>query len=48
MQEKLLRHATTNLGSSELEKMYGRRVRSRMREMFNLVSLWQEAGDKCC
>lgn len=31
-------HITTNLNSSEIEGIYGNRVRSRMREMFNLMS----------
>ncbi|WP_240676047.1 P-loop NTPase family protein [Botryobacter ruber] len=39
-------HLTTNLTSSEMEKTYGSRVRSRMREMFNLVSFEKEARDK--
>lgn len=39
-------HVTTNLTSSELEKYYGSRVRSRMREMFNLVSFGKDAYDK--
>jgi hypothetical protein len=30
-------HLTTNLKSTEIEKQYGLRVRSRLREMFNLV-----------
>ena len=32
-------HLTTNLTSDEIEKRYGTRVRSRMREMFNLIEL---------
>lgn len=39
-------HATTNLNAAELEGRYGNRVRSRMRELFNLVSFDQKAGDK--
>jgi len=39
-------HLTTNLTSSELEKHYGNRVRSWMRELFNLVSFGKEANDK--
>jgi energy-coupling factor transporter ATP-binding protein EcfA2 len=39
-------HATTNLNAAELEDRYGNRVRSRMRELFNLVSFDQKAGDK--
>jgi energy-coupling factor transporter ATP-binding protein EcfA2 len=39
-------HVTTNLNSVELEKMYGVRVRSRLREMFNLISFPKETQDK--
>ena len=42
----LLTHVTTNLDSRELEQQYGTRVRSRMREMFNLLSFGPEAKDK--
>ena len=35
-----------NLISQEVENIYGTRVRSRMREMFNLVDFSQETGDK--
>lgn len=34
-----LTHVTTNLSSSEIEDYYGTRVRSRMREMFNMITL---------
>jgi len=34
----MITHATTNLNPDELENLYGNRVRSRMREMFNLIS----------
>ena len=34
----MITHATTNLNPDELEKIYGNRVRSRMREMFNLIA----------
>jgi DNA replication protein DnaC len=33
----MITHATTNLNPDELENIYGNRVRSRMREMFNLI-----------
>lgn len=36
---KIKTHATTNLNAQELEERYGNRVRSRMRELFNLVLL---------
>lgn len=43
---QMLTHITTNLNSSEIESLYGIRVRSRMREMFNLVSFEKETRDK--
>ncbi len=43
---KLVTHITTNLNSSEIEKLYGNRVRSRMREMFNLIAFDKGAEDK--
>lgn len=39
-------HATTNLNAQELEKLYGNRVRSRLREMFNLIAFDQTIKDK--
>jgi hypothetical protein len=39
-------HVTTNLNSVELEKMYGVRVRSRLREMFNLITFPKDTQDK--
>ncbi len=39
-------HATTNLNATELEQLYGQRVRSRMRQMFNLIAFDKEVGDK--
>lgn len=39
-------HATTNLSASELEEKYGNRIRSRMREMFNLVAFDKNSKDK--
>lgn len=33
----VITHATTNLNAEELEKIYGNRVRSRLRSMFNLI-----------
>ncbi|WP_245749071.1 ATP-binding protein [Draconibacterium orientale] len=39
-------HLTTNLSASEIEEKYGNRVRSRMREMFNLIAFDKNAGDK--
>jgi len=39
-------HATTNLNAEELEDRYGSRVRSRMREMFNLIAFDTNSKDK--
>lgn len=39
-------HATTNLNAQELEDRYGHRVRSRMRELFNLVGFDNSSSDK--
>ncbi|MFO8234445.1 MAG: hypothetical protein R6U04_03430 [Bacteroidales bacterium] len=44
--QKLITHITTNLNSSEIEQTYGVRVRSRLREMFNLVSFSNDSMDK--
>lgn len=43
---KLITHLTTNLSASEIEKMYGNRVRSRMRELCNLIAFPAQATDK--
>jgi len=42
----MLTHLTTNLNSSEIEELYGLRVRSRFREMFNLINFDKEEKDK--
>lgn len=42
----LLTHLTTNLSASEIEEQYGNRVRSRLREMMNLISFEKNAKDK--
>lgn len=39
-------HATTNLNAQELEERYGQRVRSRMRQLFNLVAFDKGSRDK--
>ncbi len=39
-------HATSNLNAQELEALYGNRVRSRMRELFNLVAFNADSLDK--
>lgn len=46
VQKGMITHITTNLGASEIELLYGTRVRSRMREMFNLIGFGQETKDK--
>ncbi|MHA7831280.1 MAG: ATPase [Flagellimonas sp.] len=46
LESGLRTHATTNLNAEELEERYGKRVRSRMRELFNLVAFNQNAQDK--
>lgn len=43
---QMITHITTNLTSSEIESLYGTRVRSRMKEMFNLVYFDKLALDK--
>jgi DNA replication protein DnaC len=44
--KKLLTHITTNLSATEIEKQYGNRVRSRLREMVNLIAFEKTAQDK--
>lgn len=46
VQPRSLTHATTNLNADELETRYGNRVRSRMRQMFNLVAFDVQSKDK--
>lgn len=41
-----LTHFTTNLTAPQIEDIYGARVRSRMREMFNLISFHPTAVDR--
>jgi DNA replication protein DnaC len=43
---KMITHITTNLNSTELENIYGNRVRSRLRETCNLISFDRSASDK--
>lgn len=43
---QIITHATTNLNANELEELYGNRVRSRLRKMFNLISFPSGAKDK--
>jgi hypothetical protein len=42
----MLSHITTNLSAREIEIFYGMRLRSRFREMFNVISFEEGAGDK--
>lgn len=42
----MLTHVTTNFSASELEARYGNRVRSRLREMCNLVAFDKDSKDK--
>jgi DNA replication protein DnaC len=42
----IITHATTNLNADELEAIYGTRVRSRLRAMFNLISFPIDTCDK--
>jgi DNA replication protein DnaC len=44
--DKLITHITTNLNATEIEEQYGARVRSRLREMMNVISFPDEAPDK--
>lgn len=43
---KFKTYASTNLNAEELEEMYGIRVRSRMRQLFNLISFDSKTKDK--
>lgn len=43
---KLITHLTTNLSASEIEAAYGNRLRSRLREQFNLIAFSGETKDK--
>lgn len=42
----IVTHLTTNLSATEIESQYGNRLRSRMREMFNLFGYEEGAKDK--
>ena len=44
--KRLQTHITTNLSASEIETLYGNRVRSRMRELFNLIAYDNNTKDK--
>jgi hypothetical protein len=42
----MLTHTSTNLPADDLELAYGLRVRSRMRQMFNLIAFSKDSPDK--
>ncbi|MDO6761863.1 ATPase [Tamlana sp. 2_MG-2023] len=46
LNHKVKTHITTNLNAHELEERYGQRVRSRMREQFNLIAFETTTKDK--
>jgi DNA replication protein DnaC len=46
LRNNMLTHATTNLNAQELEERYGSRVRSRMRQLFNLIAFDKNVNDK--
>ena len=44
--KKTQTHITTNLSATEIENYYGNRVRSRLREMINLIAFEKGIDDK--
>ena len=46
VENKSVTHITTNLSASEIENSYGNRLRSRMRQMFNLITFDSRTKDK--
>lgn len=44
--KKIYTHITTNLSASEIETAYGNRVRSRLRNMLNLIAFDKSTKDK--
>lgn len=46
LQSNLKTHGTTNLNAMEIEDMYGSRVRSRMKKLFNLIDFDYNTNDK--
>jgi energy-coupling factor transporter ATP-binding protein EcfA2 len=46
LNKQIKTHATTNLNAAELEELYGIRLRSRMRQLFNLVAFDRGSVDK--
>ncbi|ODS90188.1 MAG: ATPase [Chryseobacterium sp. SCN 40-13] len=45
-EKEIITHITTNLTAGEIETIYGNRLRSRMREMFNLFGYDESSRDK--
>jgi len=43
---QMITHLTTNLNSGEIEDIYGTRIRSRLREQFNLIAFDANSKDK--
>lgn len=46
LKHRVKTHATTNLNAKQLEERYGNRVRSRMRQLFNLIPFEKKSKDK--
>ena len=46
LQTNLKTHGTTNLSAMEIEDVYGSRVRSRMKKLFNLIDFDYNTNDK--
>ena len=46
VENKSISHITTNLSASEIENCYCNRLRSRMRQMFNLIIFHSKTKDK--
>lgn len=46
VEDGMLTHVTTNLNTKELEEVYGNRIRSRLRQMFNLIAFDPASKDK--
>ena len=44
--QNMITHITTNMGAADIEKRYGKEVRSRLREMCNFISFPKESEDK--
>ena len=46
LKNNITTQATTNLNAQELEERYGNRVRSRLRQLFNLIAFKNTSIDK--